>query len=233
MGQQAAQPIAPGTSATLPTDPNSRSTVWTGPRPTDDWQTTGLWTGPRPTVSGDGGSQPVGSQRAQPGTEKTIAPFYVGAGTAGQDYEKMLEDQYKTVESSTTGRFGDMFSKYIDVANREAGRQASQIGETLGSRGALYSSANLQQQADLRQKTSQDIAKTGAEYQTTLEDQRQKALAPLYTGKAGVATAEYGAREAAMARAYQDFLRRSDVPPMFGAGAQWGAGRPGASYTTQ
>jgi hypothetical protein len=46
--------------------------------------------------------------------------------------------------------------------------------------------------------------------------------------QAGFAQAEYGAREAAMARAYQDFIRRSDVPPFASTGMQWGATRPGA-----
>jgi hypothetical protein len=145
----------------------------------------------------------------------------------------MLQKEYGQIESNTTGRFGDMFSKYVDVANREAGRQASQIGEQLGSRGALYSSANLQQQADLRQRTSQDIAAKGAEFQTTLEDQRQRALQGVMTGQAGLATSEMGAREAAMSRAYADFMRRSDVPPFVSTGMQWGAGMPGQGFTVR
>jgi len=156
-----------------------------------------------------------------------IAPFYVGAGQTGQEYEQMLQKEYQGIEGTTTNRFADMFNKYVDVAGREANRQASQIGETLGSRGALYSSANLQQQSDLRQKTSQDIAATAAQYQTQLEDQRQKALGQVFTGQAGLASAEFGAREAAASRMYQDFLRRSDVPPFINPGIQIGATRPG------
>jgi hypothetical protein len=172
-------------------------------------------------------------QQAEAGTNKAISPYYVGGGATANRLNEMIGTEYGGIEGRTTNRFGDMFSKYVDVANREAGRQGSQIGEALGSRGALYSSANLQQQADLRQRTAQDIAKTAGEYQTTLEDQRQKALGTVLEKQAGVATAEMGAREAAMARAYQDFLRRSDVPPMFSAGSQWGATRPGAgTYAT-
>jgi len=125
-----------------------------------------------------------------------------------------------------------MFSKYLDVANREANRQASQIGEQLGSRGALYSSANLRMQEDLRQKTAQDIAAKGAEFQTTLEDQRQRAMGQVLTGQQGIAQAELGGREAAMARTYQDFIRRSEIPPWMQAGVQWGATRPGGGTFT-
>lgn len=172
-------------------------------------------------------------QQANASTNATIQPFYVGGGAAADQYNKMLGDEYGSIASNTTNRFSDMFSKYIDVANTEANRQASQIGETLGSRGALYSSANLQQQADLRQKTSADIANTAQQYQTTLENQRQSALAPILTGQAGLASGEMGAREAAMTRAYQDFLRRSDVPPFASTGTQIGASRPsGGTYAS-
>ncbi|GEM_PF-4922327 len=167
-----------------------------------------------------------GVQQSQASTNAAIAPGYVGPGEAGTNYAAMLGKEYGGIENNTTNRFEDMFSKYVDVANREAGRQASQIGESLGSRGALYSSANLQQQADLRQKTSQDIAAKGAEFQTTLEDQRQKALGQVFAGQAGVAQAEMGGREAAMARVFADFMRRSDVPPWANVIAQTGATRP-------
>lgn len=176
--------------------------------------TTGI-TGPAPTI-----------QQASATTNKGIQPFYVGGGATANAYEQMIGKEYQGIEGRTTNRFTDMFNKYVDVANREAGRQAGQIGETLGSRGALYSSANLQQQADLRQRTAQDIAAKGAEFQTQLETQRQNAMQNVLSNQAGVAQAEYGAREAAMARAYQDFIRRSDVPPFASSGIQWGSTRP-------
>jgi len=188
---------------------------------------------------GQGATSPIGNtgvmgpaptvQMAQPSTEAAIAPYYVGGGTTGQQYQQMLQKEYQGIEGNTTNRFTDMFNKYLDVANTQANLQASKIGESLGSRGALYSSANLQQQADLRQKTSQDIASTASQYQTTLEGQRQSALQNVFTGQAGLASAEMGAREAAMGRAYQDFIRQSGVPPWAQTGAQIGATRPGGA----
>jgi len=178
--------------------------------------------GPAPTL-----------QHALPGTEATIAPYYVGGGSTADQYQQMLQKEYQGIDSATTGRFGDMFNKYLDVANTQANLQSGKIGETLGSRGALYSSANLQQQADLRQKTSQDIASTAAQYQTTLEQQRQNAMQYTLSGQAGLATAEMGAREAAMGRAYQDYLRQSGVPPFASTGTQIGATRTGGgTYAT-
>jgi hypothetical protein len=172
-------------------------------------------------------------QQASASTNATIQPFYVGGGASADQYNKMLGTEYGSIAGNTTNRFSDMFSKYVDVANTEANRQASQIGETLGSRGALYSSANLQQQADLRQKTSSDIANTAAQYQTQLEQQRQSAMGQVLQGQAGLASGEMGAREAAMTRAYQDFLRRSDVPPFASTGVQIGASRPsGGTYAS-
>jgi hypothetical protein len=172
-------------------------------------------------------------QHAMPGTDATIAPYYVGGGKTADDYANWNKAEYGQIEDRTTNRFADMFSKYVDVANREANRQAGQIGATLGSRGALYSSANLGQQADLRQRTSQDIAKTASDYQTQLEDQRQRAWTGVMTNQAGLASAEMGAREAAMGRSWQDFIRRSDVPPIYNQGAQWAASRPGQGVSVK
>jgi hypothetical protein len=225
------------------------------------------------------GQQQAGMQMAQPGTEQTIAPYYVGGGPSATAYQGALGAESGRTGAWTAGtnpmvageaekigawgasnapNFETMFSKYIDVANREAARQSGKIGEQLGSRGALYSSANLQQQADLRQRMGQDIGVQSTKFLSDIENQRQQAeqvrqqgwqsmmgartqaelaaqqgRGQVLQGQAGVATAEMGSREAAMARAYQDFLRRSDVPPMFSAGAQWGATRPGAGqYAT-
>jgi|SRR5262245_40096522 len=180
-------------------------------------------------------------QTAQPGTEATIAPYYVGGGQAGKAYENMVSGEYGRVANwgnQNAPTFENMFSKYIDVANREADRQASQIGETLGSRGALYSSANLQQQADMRQKTAQDIGLQSQTFLKDIEDQRQRAeavrqqgMGQVLQGQAGIATSEMGSREAAMGRAWQDFVRRSEVPPFVSAGIQWGSTRPGATFS--
>src|SRR5262245_62737922 len=107
-------------------------------------------------------SPATGSQQATGGVNKTIEPYYVGGGQAGNAYAGAASAEMSRVQNwgnQNAPTFENMFSKYIDVANREANRQSSQIGETLGSRGASYSSANLQQQAELRQKTSQDIGR--------------------------------------------------------------------------
>jgi hypothetical protein len=226
------------------------------------------------------GQQTAGMpQQAQPGTERTIAPYYAGPGPAGTAYAGALGTEGERVGGWTAGtnpmisgeaerigawgasnapNFETMFSKYIDVANREAARQSGKIGEQLGSRGALYSSANLQQQADLRQRMQQDIGQQATGFLTNIENQRQQAeqvrqqgwagmmgartaaetaaqagRGQVLTGQAGVAQAEYGAREAAMARAYQDFLRRSEVPPLVSPGLQGGFTRPSpGTYAT-
>jgi hypothetical protein len=138
-------------------------------------------------------------------------------------------------QQSTAPAFQDMFNKYVASTNQAANQQSSQIGETLGSRGALYSSANLGQQAALRQRTSTDLASKAAEYQTALESQRQNAQSVYNQGagqlmqqQAGYATAEYGAREAAMGRMYQDYLRKSQIPPFAAGGAAGAANLPGS-----
>lgn len=182
-----------------------------------------------PTPSG-----PV--QQALPSTSQAIAPYYVGPGQAGTDYANMVGGEYGNMQNwgkSIAPNFQQLFSNYLDVANRNANQQASQIGETLGSRGALYSSANLQQQANMRERTAQDIALQASTYQTQLEQQRQSAEAlrqqgmqNVMTAQGGLATGEMGEREAAMGRFWQDYMRQSGMPAGAGAVSAWGAGIP-------
>jgi len=199
-------------------------------------------------------SQPTfGQQTATPQVNQTIQPYYVGGGQAGLDYSKMIGQGWNQMQQyggqvqqfgqeSMAPHFQDMFQKYVDVTNQAANQQAGQIGETMGSRGALYSSANLNAQAALRERTSTDLASKAAEYQQNLEQLRQGAQNVYQQGQgiyqqgqtgllgaqAGVATAELGSREAAMARAYQDYMKQSSVPPFASVGVQWGANQPGA-----
>jgi len=170
---------------------------------------------------------------------QAIAPYFVGGGQAATNYANMISGYGQQLnqfgQQSNAPAFQDMFNKYLAVTNKSANEQASQIGETLGSRGALYSSANLAQQANLRERTSTDLASKAAEYQTQLEQERQQAqqvynqgAGQLMGAQAGLATGEYGAREAAMGRMYQDYLRQSQVPGFTAAGLAWGANQPGA-----
>jgi hypothetical protein len=186
---------------------------------------------------GQGGtSNPV--QQASASTNASLQPYYVGGGQAANTYAGMVGGYAGELnqfgQQSTAPAFKDMFGKYVAATNQAAAGQASQIGETLGSRGALYSSANLAQQSALREKTSTDLASKAAEYQSTLETQRQNAQQVYNQGagqimqqQAGLATGEMGAREAAMGRMYQDYLRQSQIPPFAAQGSATGANQPG------
>jgi hypothetical protein len=186
---------------------------------------------------GGGTSDPI--QQANATTNAALQPYFVGGGAAGNALGGMIGGYANQLsqfgQQSSAPAFQDLFNKYVASTNQAANQQASQIGETLGSRGALYSGANLQQQSALRQKTSTDLASKAAEYQTALETQRQNAQQVYNQGagqimgqQAGYATAEYGAREAAMGRMYQDYLRKSQVPPFAAAGAAGAANLPGS-----
>jgi predicted amidohydrolase YtcJ len=186
-------------------------------------------------------SQPI--QQASGSTNATIQPYYVGGGPTAQQYGNQIAAENAKMQNfgaSIAPSFQDMFNKYLDVSNQQAGIQASKIGETLGSRGALYSSANLQQQADLRQRQTQDIALQAANFQTNLENQRlqaeqvrQAGVGQVMTAQGQLAQGEWGSREAAMNRAYQDFLRQSDVPPFTATGIATGTSIGGPSYISR
>ena len=194
---------------------------------------------------GQQGSQPLVTGQNQPqqatgGVNQTLQPYYVGGGPTATAYGSAISAESGNVQNfanqSNAPAFQDMFNKYMTTMNQQVGAQSSKIGESLGSRGALYSSANLGQQSDLRQKMMQDVANTGVQYQTTLEQERQSSeqirqagAGQVLTNQQMLAQGEWGSREAAMNRAYQDFLRTSDVPPFAAAGAATGSSMPGAA----
>jgi hypothetical protein len=186
-------------------------------------------------------TQPI--QQASSSTNATLQPYYVGGGPTATTYGNMISAESTNMNNfgaSIAPTFQDMFSKYLDVSNQQAGIQSSKIGETLGSRGALYSSANLQQQADLRQKQMQDLELNAANFQTNLENQRlqaeqvrQAGVGQVLTNQGQLAQGEWGSREAAMNRAYQDFLRTSDVPPFASTGTAMGGTTPGPAVVAK
>jgi hypothetical protein len=186
-----------------------------------------------------GGGSANPQQTASSTTNAAIQPYYVGGGPAAQTYGGMIGGYANELgqygSQSMAPAFQDMFSKYVATTNAAANQQSGQIGATLGSRGALYSSANLGQQGALREKTSTDLASQASQYQLQLEQARQNAQSVYNQGagqvmnaQAGLAQGEMGSREAAMARLYQDYTKQSQIPPYASAGFQWGANQPGA-----
>jgi hypothetical protein len=186
-----------------------------------------------------GGGSANPQQTASANTNAAIQPYYVGGGPAAQTYGNMIGGYANQLsqygQQSMAPAFQDMFSKYVATTNAAANQQSGQIGATLGSRGALYSSANLGQQSALREKTSTDLASQASQYQLQLEQARQNAQSVYNQGagqvmsnQAGLAQGELGSREAAMARTYQDYMRQSQIPPYASAAQQWGANQPGA-----
>jgi hypothetical protein len=219
----------------VPNVPNEPYQAPSAPPTQTPWQSaddrTQAWNALNQQGGTSGGSGNL--QHSMPGTEESLAPYFVGGGRSADAYADWNKTEYDQIEGRTTNRFADMFSKYVDVANREANRQSNQIANSLGSRGALYSSANLGQQADLRQRTAQDIGLAGQNFMTTLEDQRQKAWGAVMGNQGNLASAEWGAREGAAGRAWSDFLRQSDIPPEFNQGQQWASQQPGGGNTVR
>jgi len=110
--------------------------------------------------------------------------------------------------------FNELFGSYRDVANREAGRQAANINDAFGSQGGRYSSALLNAQSNLRERTTQDLANQASQYQLQLRQQQAGEVGALAGLQAGIG-------ENAMTRMFQDFLRRTSPPPLLGQASDY------------
>jgi len=105
--------------------------------------------------------------------------------------------------------FNELFGSYQNIANTAASKQAANINEAFGSQGGRYSSAVSNAQTNLRERTTNDLANQAAQYQLQLRHQQGEEVA-------GLAGLEAGIGENAMARMFQDFLRRTSPPPLLG-----------------
>lgn len=144
-----------------------------------------------------------------------------GSGTSANDslvgkYRAPIPDIVtKYMQNLTKGGFLDMpgfnelFGSYRKLGEREAGRQSAAINESFGSQGGRYSSDLLAAQGRLREGLFDQLTNKAAEYQLGLRGEQFKEAS-------GVANLLYGANEAAMSRFFQDFLRRTSPPPIFG-----------------
>ena len=104
--------------------------------------------------------------------------------------------------------FQELYGSYRDVAEREAGRQASKITESFGSQGARYSSDLLNAQGRLRSDMQSNLQNQAGQFLTGLRQQQ-------FGEASALGNLQYGISEAAMARLFQDFLRRSSPPPFY------------------
>jgi hypothetical protein len=120
--------------------------------------------------------------------------------------------------------FEDMFSRYVDVSNRQAARSAAQINESMGARGARYGSDLTRAQADLRQRQTQDLMSKASEYSLGLEQQRQGLLGLAGQGLSGVGGAKYASWQAGLGNMMGVGYGPAAGPgPMVGPAAAWGA----------
>lgn len=118
--------------------------------------------------------------------------------------------------------FEDMFSRYVDVSNREAGRNAAQINEAMGSRGARYGSDLTRAQSDLRQRQSQDMMTKAGEFTLGLEGSRQNLLNIAGQGLSGVGGGKLASWQAGMGNMFQAANAAAQPGPMVGPAAAWG-----------
>jgi len=126
--------------------------------------------------------------------------------------------------------FSDMFNRYVDVSNRQAAQSAAQLNESMGSMGARYGSDVLRQQADLRQRQTQDIMQQAGNFTLGLEQSRQGLLNIAGQGLSDVGGAKYASWTGGVGNMYQDYMRNAAPPPLVGPAASM-AGNYGPGST--
>lgn len=109
--------------------------------------------------------------------------------------------------------YQELYGSYRDVAQKEADRQTNSITESFGGRGARYGSDILNAQSALRQNLASDLRNQSGQFLTGLRTQQFNEALPL-------ANLQSGLNESGMTRLFQDFLRRTSPPPLFGLGGQ-------------
>jgi hypothetical protein len=108
--------------------------------------------------------------------------------------------------------YQELYGSYRNVAEKETNRQAANLTEAFGSQGARYSSDLLAGQGRLRQNLASDLQNQSGQFLTGLRGQQ-------FNEAQSLGNLQYGISEAGMARLFQDYLRQTSPPPLFGAGS--------------
>lgn len=178
-------------------------------------------TTPTPTVPG-AAPTPQPAPVANAGTTQDLLSAYQTPQPQGlPELGNFATQGLSRLNAIPTPSYQDMFQRWLDVANREAGRQSAAITESFGARGGRYGSDILQAQSDLRQKQTQDIGTMADTIQKGLNEQRTGEIGQLGTLGLNVAQQQQAANEAAMQRLFADFLRRTSPPPLLGPAATY------------
>jgi hypothetical protein len=105
--------------------------------------------------------------------------------------------------------FQELYGSFRNVAEEETNRQAAGLREAFGSRGARFGSDVLGAEGQLRRGAAADLGVYGGQLLQNLRGQQ-------FQEASALGSLEFGRNEAAMARLFQDFLRRTSPPPFSG-----------------
>lgn len=106
--------------------------------------------------------------------------------------------------------YQEMYGSWSNLANRETNRQVAGMNEAFGSQGARYSSDIAGAQGNLRENLGQQMQVSSGQLLQNLRGQQFNEAATLGGLQAGLG-------EAGMSRMFQDFLRQTSPPPLFGS----------------
>lgn len=149
-----------------------------------------------------------------PGYEDLIKKYGGDVGDVTRNAQRYIDAQIGRYSNPMEmPSFEDMFSNYLNVANRETERQASGLHEAFGSRGGRYSSDLLNTEQNLRSQFHDINLTKGDELMRGLEGLRQQGQGTLLNAATAVANIAEGTRNQAAQRMFLDSLRQTGLPP--------------------
>lgn len=160
-------------------------------------------TGPPGTGTGPAPVPTTGGPQSGPGTPADILNFYQAPlpPIVTAYMQNLQKGGFSDLPS-----FNDLYGTYRATAEKETARRAAALKETYGSSGARYGSDLLGAESRLQENLGVDLAQQASQFLLGLRQEQ-------FGEVSGMANLQYGASEAAMARMWEDFLRRTSPPP--------------------
>lgn len=113
--------------------------------------------------------------------------------------------------------FNEMYGSYRKVAETEANRQGAAITESMGSTGSRYGSSILNAQSQMRSNLTDKLRSASSDFMMGLRQQQAKEVG-------GAVAVDVGQRDIGTQRMFEDFLRRTSPPPLYGTAVQLSGG---------
>jgi len=189
-----------------------------------------MMSAPNPTPAAPAAAPPAPNPTPQMTLPQMLQQFVVPQSPQMAGMQNYLSQGFNRLGALPTPSYEDMFSRWMTTANREADRQAADLTEAFGARGARYGGDILNAQRDLRERNTQNIATMADTISRGLNQDRVNEQGQLGQLSLGAGQLDQSRLDNAMQYLFADYLRRTSPPPLLVAAGQY-ASTPGYGDT--